>query len=156
MNYSELMKDIRFLNDKTQKDVANILGIARSTYNVFEQQYSIIPLKYLINFCDYFNVNVDYVLGLTETIKYPNLKKGYNIKNIGFRLRKIRRENNMTQKELAVKLHITNACLSSYEKGKNLVSTATIYTFAKYFNVSIDYLLNRSEIKQLSKIKIHN
>ncbi|MCM1053164.1 MAG: helix-turn-helix domain-containing protein [Ruminococcus sp.] len=156
MNYSELMKDIRFLNDKTQKDIANILGIARSTYNVFEQQYSIIPLKYLIIFCDYFNVNVDYVLGLTEIEKYPNLKKSSNAKNIGFRMRKVRRENNITQKDLAVKLHITNACLSSYEKGKNLVSTATIYTFAKYFNVSIDYLLCRNEIKKLSRNKIYN
>jgi len=70
MNYKDQMKRIRDYNGLSQKNVAEILHIARSTYNQFEQQYDIIPLKHLNNFCNHFKISVDYVFNLTLEKKY--------------------------------------------------------------------------------------
>lgn len=62
MEYGEIMKDIRFEYDIKQKEIANIMGIAKSTYNQYEQQYGIIPLKHLLTFSNYFNLSIDYTI----------------------------------------------------------------------------------------------
>ena len=62
MEYGEIMKDIRFEYDIKQKEIANIMGIAKSTYNQYEQQYDIIPLKHLLTFSNYFNISIDYTI----------------------------------------------------------------------------------------------
>lgn len=38
MNYGYKMKDLRDLYEVTQKEIADVLNIARSTYNQYEQQ----------------------------------------------------------------------------------------------------------------------
>ncbi len=153
MEYGELMKDIRFEFEVRQKDMAKILGISRSTYSDFEQQYNIIPLKHLIKFCNHFDINMDYILGLTKIRKYNDLKYEVITKNVGLNIRKLRRENKMQQQELANKLHITSASLSSYERGRRLVSTGTLYSVCKLFNVSADFILNRTTNKYLDNLK---
>lgn len=151
MNYGELMKDIRFENDITQQEMANILGIARSTYNIYEQQYVIIPLKYLIKFCNYFHIAIDYLFELSNKKDCLQLTNDIDLKLTGIKLRKIRKENHLTQIELANKLNIVNTIISYYERGRLLISTATLYSISKLLNVSSDYLLNRSDIKEINK-----
>lgn len=155
MEYGEIMKDVRFEYDIKQKEIANILGIAKSTYNQYEQQYDIIPLKHLLTFSNHFNLSIDYLLGLTNKRQYDDIKYEIDLKVSGQRLRKSRREHNLKQIDLAKKLHITNSILSHYEKGKFLISTATLYSLSKLYNISADYLLNRTDNKYLD-IKINN
>jgi len=152
MEYGELMKDIRFENDIKQNEMAKILGISRSAYNNYEQQYNIIPLKYLIVFANHFNISIDYLLGLSKEKNNYN-KININHKNIGINLRKVRRDNKLTQLELAQKLHIANSLLSSYEKGRYLISTASLYSICKLFNTKADYLLNRHENEYINNKK---
>ncbi len=83
MNYGVLMKDIREDHDLTQEAMAKILGIARSSYKQFELQYDMIPLKYLIAFCNYFSISLDYIFGFTFLRSYKNIKKEINLKDIG-------------------------------------------------------------------------
>lgn len=151
MEYGELMKDIRFENDVKQKDMAEILGLAKSTYNQYEQQYDIIPLKYLIGFCNYFDVSIDYMFGFSKNRQYDDIRKELDLRIVGQRLRKTRREFKYKQIDLASKINIANSSLSLYEKGKHLISTATLYSLCKIYNVSADYLLNRTDIKYLKK-----
>jgi len=144
------MKDIRFEYDIKQREIAQVLGIAKSTYNQYEQQYDIIPLKHLVSFSNHFNLSIDYLLGLTKIRQYDDIRPDIDLKVSGQRLRKSRRENNLKQIELAKKLHITNSIISHYEKGKFLISTATLYSLSKLYNISADYLLNRTDYKYLN------
>ena len=50
----------------TQEDVANILKVERSTYAGWETGKDTITLTRLNDFCNYFNVSMDYVTGLTD------------------------------------------------------------------------------------------
>jgi len=63
------------------------------------------------------------------------------------RLRELRKEMNLTQEELANKLNLTKANISKYETGRIEPNIETINFLAKFFNVSVDYLLGRTDVR---------
>jgi transcriptional regulator with XRE-family HTH domain len=64
--------------------------------------------------------------------------------NIGNRIADLRSERKLTQEELALKLGITRAALSHYENNRREPDHETTQKVADFFNVTIDYLLGRS------------
>jgi transcriptional regulator with XRE-family HTH domain len=68
----ERLKEIRKDNDYTQIEIARILGITQVQYSRYETGERLIPITLLIKLADYYNVSVDYLLGLTDIRKpYP-------------------------------------------------------------------------------------
>lgn len=67
-----------------------------------------------------------------------------------FRLKQVRIEHNVSQKELAHILGIGASSLSQYETGKREPDFQTLSKLADYFGVSVDYLLGRDERASLS------
>lgn len=154
MNYKDQMKRIRDINGISQKNAAEILNIARSTYNQFEQQYDIIPLKHLNNFCNHFDVSIDYIFKLTLEKKYIDEIEEISTKVSSTRIKNLRKEYKLTQEKLAKKINIATGMLCEYEKGHYLVSTSTLYSISKNFNVSCDYLLGKTnQVKYLKPVK---
>ena len=68
--------------------------------------------------------------------------------NFAQRLKSLREENNLLQKELAAKLNISRATLASWESGNRTPELGTAEKLADFFNVSIDYLLGRTDARQ--------
>lgn len=66
----------------------------------------------------------------------------------GFRLRELRLQHNLTQKELADRVKVTPKAISFYELGQREPSNELLSKFAKLFGVSVDYLLGRDDIKK--------
>ena len=153
MEYGTNLKYIRQINDLTQQQIAQILGIARSTYNQYEQQYNIIPLKILNDFSNYFKVPIDYILGFNQKVEYSTFNPNINAKTIGKRIRILRKKHKLKQYELAKIINIAPSILCEYEKGNYLISTASLYTICKLFNISADYLLNKTP-KEDNKVLI--
>lgn len=56
------------------------------------------------------------------------------------RVKKLRKQNNITQGELAEKMNVTPTGVSYWESGKAIPNYETLQRLANYFNVSIDYL----------------
>lgn len=67
---------------------------------------------------------------------------------IGERLKKLRKERKWTQEDVAKKLNIPRSTYSNYESGKREPDFETAQLFAGLFEVSIDYLLGRTDDKQ--------
>ena len=65
MTYEVILIRLREERSLNQEEVAKILGIARQTYNHYETKEKIIPIKHLVKLSNYFNVSIDYMLGLT-------------------------------------------------------------------------------------------
>ena len=66
MIYNDRMRGLREDNDLTQKQVAEILGIAQTTYSQYELNKRQIPIECLVALCKYYDVSADYMLGLTD------------------------------------------------------------------------------------------
>ena len=142
MKYSIILKKVREDYSLTQEDVANILNIDRRTYNHYETKEKIIPIKHLLSLSDYFDLSVDYLLGLSTIKQYENHKEADKIIS-GNRLKEFRKENKLTQVKLASILNTTFSSLAFNEKGRNYIATPFLYTICKKYGVSADYLLDK-------------
>lgn len=69
------------------------------------------------------------------------------------RLQQLRKEKGITQQKIACDLHFTQNSISYFENGKRHPDYRTLILFADYFNVSIDYLLQRTDNPIYSKDK---
>jgi len=69
-----------------------------------------------------------------------------NLEIIGSKITKLRKELNLTQLELSEKIYVTPQAVSKWEKGKSVPSIEVLVELTKLFNVSIDYLLDNTEI----------
>lgn len=67
--------------------------------------------------------------------------------NIGILIQKLRKEKNMTQKELADKLHVSDKAISKWECGNGIPDIENLTALADLFDISINDLLhgNKSE-----------
>ena len=63
-------------------------------------------------------------------------------------LKIIRKERNLNQLKVAMDLNISREALSHYENGKREPSIDMLKKLSKYFNVSIDYLINGKEFEK--------
>lgn len=70
------------------------------------------------------------------------------------RLKALRKEKNLTQKEIAIKFNITQPAYQQWESGKIKPSADTLDKFAKFFNVSTDYLLGKTNIKNPDEVDL--
>lgn len=131
------LKDIREDHDISQEKMAEILEVNRSAYSLWEIGINIIPLKKLCDFADYFELSIDYVLGLTNKRKPRKLIKGFDMKKLGNNIKQIRLQNELSQENLANMMEVTQSCITKYEKGLICISTSNLYKFCKLFNISL-------------------
>lgn len=61
------------------------------------------------------------------------------------RLKYLREQKGITQLKLAMDLNLNQNSISRYEKGAREADYKTLIMLADYFNVSIDYLLERTD-----------
>ena len=137
------LKELRVERNISQTELAKLIGLARQTYNHYEVQENIIPLKHLIFLSNYYNVSCDYLLGLTNTKTYSNTNQEIDSKKCGSRLKELRKNYHITQIKMANFLNIDQPTWSIYEHGKSLIGTPFLYMICQKYNISADYLLGK-------------
>ena len=82
------LKDLRVDQDKTQKEIANIINTTFQYYSAYERGIRDIPFSRIIQLAKYYNVTIDYIAGLTNdptphwTIKNDNSNNNNKTVNI--------------------------------------------------------------------------
>ena len=66
MEYIKRMRDLREDSDKTQQEIATILGTSQTMYARYERGANELPIHHLLTLCDYYGVSADYLLGRTD------------------------------------------------------------------------------------------
>lgn len=67
------------------------------------------------------------------------------------RIKELRKEKRITQIAMQMATGIDQALLSKYESGERIPPTETLVAIADYFNVSTDYLLERTDNREINK-----
>lgn len=75
---------------------------------------------------------------------------------IADRIKQLREQNNMTQAELARKLHITRSAVNSWEMGISVPSTALLMDLANLFHVSTDFLLGMQKTSTIDVSQLND
>ncbi len=68
-----------------------------------------------------------------------------------FRLKELRKSRGITQIRLSLDLNMTQNTISRYETGVHEADYKTLILFADYFDVSVDYLLGRTENPKVNR-----
>lgn len=63
------------------------------------------------------------------------------------RIRDLREDNDLTQKQIAEILHCSQQVYSNYELGQRDIPTAILIALAKFYNTTTDYILGLTESK---------
>lgn len=71
MNYIQRMRNLREDHDKTQQNIADILGTSQTMYARYERGANELPIHHLITLCEYYQVSADYLLGLSDQPDFP-------------------------------------------------------------------------------------
>ena len=68
--------------------------------------------------------------------------------NIGQNILRLRKQKSIRQEELAAELGVTAAAVSKWENGYTLPDILMLCALADYFEVSVDYILGRTDKKR--------
>lgn len=64
--YIKMIRDLREDHDKTQQEIADLLGTSQTMYARYERGANELPIRHLITLCKYYNVSADYILGIKK------------------------------------------------------------------------------------------
>ena len=67
------------------------------------------------------------------------------------RLKELREKRRLSQITLAMELNLNQNSISRYENGEREADYTTLIAIADYFNVSVDYLLGRTDNPRINK-----
>ena len=67
------------------------------------------------------------------------------------RLKELRKKKNISQLRLATELNTTQNTISRYETGEREPGIDELIKIADYFNISVDYLIGRTENPKMNR-----
>ena len=67
--YTKRLRDLREDHDKTQQQIADVLGTSQTMYARYERGANELPIRHLLTLCNYYGVSADYILGRTDNPK---------------------------------------------------------------------------------------
>ena len=129
--------------EMTQTELGYVFGVNKNTVSGWENAHDTMPFNKLLKFCNLYDYSLDFVCGLTrKNMKYGKFKT--DKVRIGKRLKEVRTKFNLSQQALAEDCNFSQATYSTYETGKFLINSITIYTICKTYNISMDYIVGRT------------
>lgn len=150
-NFPIRLRELRLGNGLSQRELADYLNIHPQYLSNIERGIKSVTLPRLIEIADFFNVSLDYLVGQSakptpfaeETEK--NEINRHTVRNFSTRLKFLREKNRLTQQQLADYIGVTNCYVSGMESGKEIPSVKKLIVISDMFNVSIDYLVGRTD-----------
>ena len=131
------------LAEKSKSKRAKIIGISNTTYsNAYN--YGIIPkTSSLIRIADYFDISIEYLIGNTDNEIFEKSLCAISFKE---RLRELQKRKNIsTVYELSQRVHIHRNNIAQWNKLNCIPLIDDLIILADFFNVSVDYLLGRTD-----------
>lgn len=150
-SFSLKLKELRQKNNLTQDRLADELNAryhlneSKATISQFEHNKRIPDLDRLINIADYFQVSLDYLCCN---------KSNDNVRctNPGTRIKRLIKKNGLSQKEFVDKFNEkygysdSEATISQYINNKRTPEIDKMVKIADFFNVTLDYIMCRTDI----------
>lgn len=72
------------------------------------------------------------------------------------RIRNLREDRDLTQKQIGQLLNMSQTGYNQYEIGKNDIPTKVLIELSKFYNTSVDYILNLTDETKPYKRKVEN
>lgn len=144
------IEKLRDEKDLLKKEVAKHIGVVESVYSEWENEKLSIPTKRIYQLANFFEVNIDYMMGISNIRIHIKTEDEINAQLVSSRLKEIRKSLNMTMRDLSEKFNTSSSAISNYENSKFLILSPFLIELCKFGNYSIDWVLGRSDNKFLN------
>ncbi len=143
------LEELRENNNLKSKDITEILNVHKSTYSQWEHNKIPIPTKRILQLSNFYQINIDYILYLTNKKVHIAPNSNIDLIAIGKRLKEIRTELNLSLRQLGDKLNTAFSSLASYERGEVLIQIDILISLSKMNNYSVDWILGKTKNKYI-------
>ena len=160
-NFSSRLKELKDLRNISTRELALKLDVSTQTVGHWQTGYRTPPIEKIYAIADFFNVSLDYLVGRSEFVSSPistdfqvhdTLQLGhcqeiseYNNEIFAKRFKELRKKNHLSILDLEDKIGVSMSTINHWESNLRSPSIKKIFKLAEYFNVSVDYLLGRTD-----------
>jgi len=136
--FQERLKEFLIENNLSRLQLAKRIGVHHESINCYFNRNIYPTISTAIRIANYFNCSIDYLMGMTE--EYNNT----DINNMSFKdtLKKLLKDKDISPEKLMKCLKMSDANYYRWQRGKTKPTIASLIAIAKYFDVSIDYLVS--------------
>lgn len=127
------------------KYVYENINVTNDIYSKWENNKRKVPLKYIIDICNLFEIKLDYLLNLSDNIEISKIKYSSDKKKIGNKLKEIRTDLSLSLREESKLTDISFNALSRYERGIRLISTDALTKISIKTGYDVNWILSEKE-----------
>ena len=146
--FSARIKAIRKERKLTQKQMAEFLSTTERNYQYYESGSREPNLETFSLIAERLEVTTDYLLGKSEFPDYAAFEDTIPFPFLPVRLKALREQRGLTLSTVAWAVEESVRNYAGYEEGEVLPKIRTICALADYFDVSLDYLVGRSDVAE--------
>ena len=140
--FSQILKELCKENNITIKELSKITGITDSLLYKYANQKTSPTIDNIVKLANYFNCSIDYMLG-DDSFNY-GFNQTYNKSLFYNRFKDLLKKYNLKSSNISNKLQISKSTQYCWKNG-TMPYLDTLVKIAKYFDVSVDYLIGRSD-----------
>lgn len=141
----EFKKRLTELIDESQsskREFAQQVGVSKDVI-IRGAMYGIVPsLQSLITIADSLDLPLDYLLGRSDSAHFYQSETGATFH---IRIVELSKEKGVKYSQIARRMPFPNSYFYDWQREKTLPSLEYLRAIAEYFNVSIDFLLGRTD-----------
>lgn len=144
-DFGSRLKELRKSKEITQKQLAIAIGASERGIQNYELNERKPTFDILINLAEYFDVTIDFLVGRSDLPDYSASEDTIPFPYLPIRLKELREAREMDIFGVAELIGETPRNYAGYEEGEVLPRLRVICTLADLFDVSLDYLIGRSD-----------
>lgn len=135
--FQERLQELLIENNLSRLQLAKKINVHHETINCYFNDNLYPNIFTAISIANNFNCSLDYLMGLSE--EYNNNEK--NNMSFASTLKQLLNVNNLSSEKLMKSLNMSDANYYRWQRGKTKPTMTSLIAIAKYFDVSIDYLV---------------
>lgn len=139
--FAERLNELMIEKDYNSSTLADKLKVDRSTISRYLAEDKAPSLESLIKIADFFNCNIDFLIGKDDECKNLKFKE---CPPFSQRLKFLLKEQNKSQYALKKQTKISQSILYYWLHDKYTPSIDNLMKVAKFFDCTVDYLIGRS------------
>ena len=144
-NFNNQLKTLRQEYNLSQQELADKIGISKSSINMYERGEREPGIETVKRIADFFNVDVDYLFGVSDIKKRREFKVTRTNKSIAHNIRHHREQSNLSQKELADLLGIDEAVVADLESSKSTLKKDMLYKICDVLHLIPSNIMPRDD-----------
>lgn len=135
--FQERLQDLLIENNLSRLQLSKKIGISFETLNGYFNKDFYPEISIAVKIAKFFKCSLNYLLGLSDELK-NNDKNNLSFSDT---LKKLLKENKLSPEKLMHALNMSEANYYRWQKGQTKPAMNSLIAIAKYFDVSIDYLI---------------